>query len=92
MHEIDCPPFLEVLFYLLSIILSFAMIGWLLLWLSLWKPFIVPVGVLIGFIAFGVMIVYSFFRLIQGLFPERKRGCRVCSLLREVMEIDLPGM
>jgi hypothetical protein len=69
MHDTTCPPFLEELSYLSSIILSFAMIGYILLWLFFWKPDVVPVNAFVGFIAFGGVIGYCFFRLKKGLFP-----------------------
>ena len=45
-------------------------------------------NVMVFFIAFGVMIVYCSFRLVRGLFPARFKRCRVCSLVREIIEID----
>jgi len=88
MRDTGCPPFLEVLSCLFSIILSFAMMGYLLLWLSAWGKEAVLLNMMVFFIAFGVMIVYCLFRLVRGLFPARFKRCRVCSLVREIIEID----
>lgn len=88
MRDTGCPPFLDVLSYLICIVLSFAMIGYLLLWLSLAGPQTIPLNVLVFFLAFGVMIVYCFARLWRGLFPERWPKGRGPVLLREIVEID----
>jgi len=47
------------------------MIGYLLIWLYYWNLKIVPVVALVGFIAFGGIIVYCSVKQGQVLFPER---------------------
>ena len=88
MQDTGCPPFFDVLSYLICIVLSFVMIGYLLLWLSLAVPQTIPLNVLVFFLVFGVMIVYCFARLGRGLFPERWPKERGPVLLREIVEID----
>ena len=91
MRDTGCLPFLVVLSYLSCIIISLAMIGWLLLWLSAWNVQIIPFKVRVFFLAFGVIIVYSFMRLIQGLFPLWLRAGPEGSVVVKVLEIDAVG-
>lgn len=88
MHDPGCPPFFEVLSYLFSIILAFGMIGYLLLWLSVTELQAVPPDALVFLLALCAIIGYSGFRLVRGLFPARMKRCKVCSLVREIIEID----
>lgn len=80
-----------VLSYLFCIILSLAMIGYLLLWLSAWNVQVIPFEVWVLFLVFGTIIVYNFARLIKGLFPARWRPGPKGSLVVKIMEIDLQG-
>jgi hypothetical protein len=88
MRDIGCPPFLEVLFNLFCIVLSFAMIGYILIWLSTTRPEIVPPEVYMVLLAFGAIIVYCSVRLGKGLFPARCGGSRVSLLVKEIIEIE----
>ncbi len=88
MRDTGCPPFFDVLSYLICIVISFAMIGYLLLWLSLAVLQTLPLNVLAFFLVFGAMIVYCFARLGRGLFPARWPKERGPVLLREIVEID----
>lgn len=94
MHDSGCPPFPEVLSYLIAIILSCAMIGYILLWLSASNLASAPVNALLALVVFALLILYSLFRLARELFPARLKRCKACSLVREMMEIDgliVPG-
>ena len=88
MHDPGCPPFSEVLSYLFSIILSSGMIGYLLLWLSAWNLQTVPLNAFVFLLSLCAIIGYSGFRLARVLFPARMKRCRVCSLVRAIIEID----
>jgi hypothetical protein len=88
MHDSGCPPFSEVLSYLFAIILSCAMIGYILLWLSASNLTNSPVNALAAPVVFALLILYSLFRLARELFPARLKRCKACSLVREMMEID----
>jgi predicted membrane channel-forming protein YqfA (hemolysin III family) len=88
MRDTGCPPFFDVLSYLICTVLSFAMIGYLLLWLSLAAPQTIPLNILVFFLVFGVMIVYCIARLGRRLFPARWPEERGPVLLREIVEID----
>lgn len=83
MHDTGCPPFRNVMGYLFCIVLSVAMILWLL-------PGLLAgvLGAWVFFIAFCAIILYGFLRLVQGLFPARFLRCPVCTLVREIIEID----
>ncbi|MFA4823902.1 MAG: hypothetical protein WC593_01955 [Methanoregula sp.] len=91
MRDTGCPPFLEVLSCLSCILLSLAMIGWLLLWLSAWNVQVISLEVWVFFLAFGVIVVYSFMRLIRGLFPLWLRAGPGGSVMVKVLEIDAVG-
>jgi hypothetical protein len=88
MREPGCPPFFEVLTYLICMVLSFGLIGWILIWISVGKTSTVPFEIVIYLFALAVIIVYSGFRLVKGLFPARFSHCPMCSLLKEIIEID----
>jgi hypothetical protein len=82
-QEAGLPSFWSVLGFLLCIVLSVAMIAWLLPGLQ--------AGILLTWIflvAFCLVIGYSCRRLAVGLFPGRFLRCPVCSLVREIIEID----
>jgi hypothetical protein len=82
-QEPGLPSFWSVLGYLLCIVLSVAMIVGLM-------PGLLA-GVLFAWIfllAFCLVIGYSTRRLAVGLFPGRFLRCPVCSLVREIIEID----
>ena len=91
MRDTDCPPFLEVLSCLLSIILSLAMIGYLLRWFAVWNVQVIPFGVWVFFLLFCFSIGYCFARLIKGLFPAWWRPGPGDLLVVTVLEIDLAG-
>ena len=62
------------------------MILWLLPWLmagvlSAWAIFVLSCAV----------ILYAFVQFARGLFPARFMRCPVCSLVREIIEIDEVG-
>lgn len=83
-----CPPFTEVLSYLISIVLSFAMILYLQFWISALHGQAVPPEAWAFLLGFCAIIAYSFVRLAQGLFAEKFRRCPACSLVRKIIEID----
>ncbi|MEI8331677.1 MAG: hypothetical protein WCF90_08555 [Methanomicrobiales archaeon] len=88
MHDSGCPPFLEVLSYLVAIILSCALIGYILLWLSASNLTNVTVSALIALVVFAFLTLCLLFRLARELFPTRLKRCKASSLVREMMEID----
>ena len=92
MRDTGCQPFLEVLSCLLSIILSLAMINYLLRWLAAWNVQVIPFGVWVFFLAFCFIIGYSFARLLKGLFPAWRRPGPGGSLVVKVLEIDVVGV
>jgi hypothetical protein len=81
--EAGLPPFWSVMGFLSCNVISVAMIVWLL-----------P-GLLTGslpawafLLAFCLVIGYSSRQLAVGLFPGRFLRCPVCTLVREIIEID----
>ncbi len=84
----DAPPLWAVLGSLCNIILSIGMIWYLLLFLSSCSTCPAQPFVYIIFIGFGAIIVLSAFELFRLLFSERKKSCRICTLVTKVIEID----
>ena len=88
MHDTDFPPFWEITAYLISLVTSIVMILVLLSiirYLGVGNTPLAVWGLLFGFC---IILGYAGFRLGQELFPERGRKCRVCSLIRKVIEVD----
>ena len=83
------PPLLRVLAYLTNIIVSVAMIWYLInFYLSCSTCAAKPLT-FVFFVAFYAIIVLSALRLSELLFPKRKKPCPVCSLISRIVEIDL---
>ena len=83
------PPLLRVLAYLTNIIVSVAMIWYLInFYLSCSTCAAKPLT-FVFFVAFCAIIVLSALRLSELLFPARKKPCPVCSLISRIVEIDL---
>lgn len=81
--EAGLPSFWSVMGFLSCIVISVAMIVWLLPGL--------PAGSLPAWaflLAFCLVIGYSSRQLAVGLFPGRFLRCPVCTLVREIIEID----
>jgi len=88
MPETGCPSFLEIVFYLFSIIFSLAITGYTLLRLNAGNGGEVPLYSIVIGAAFLVLAIYSIAKLILLLFPARKRSCPACRLLAKIVEID----
>jgi hypothetical protein len=89
MHDTGCPRLWEVLSYLFCIILSFAMILYIHLLLAAAGMAGLPLAMLVYLLGFCVIVLYSFFRLAQRLFPAWwPRHTPGSVLLREVVEIE----
>ena len=71
MRDTGCPPFFDVLSYLICIVLSFAMIRYMLLWLSLAGPQTVP---LLGCETFPSIYPFSEMPGIRSMYHERKQA------------------
>jgi hypothetical protein len=87
MYDADFPPFRVIMGYLSSIVLSVVMILVLLriiLFLGAENSFAFWV-LLFGFC---IVIGCAGSQLAQVLFPARLQKCRVCSLIRKVIEIE----
>jgi hypothetical protein len=83
------PPLLRVLAYLTNIIVSVAMIWYLInFYLSCSTCAAKPLT-FVFFVAFCAIIALSALRLSELLFPARKKPCPVCSLISRIVEIDL---
>jgi hypothetical protein len=83
------PPLLRVLAYLTNIIVSVAMIWYLInFYLSCSTCAAKPLT-FVFYVAFCAIIVLSALRLSELLFPARKKPCPVCSLISRIVEIDL---
>jgi len=83
------PQLLRVLAYLTNIIVSVAMIWYLInFYLSCSTCAAKPLT-FVFFVAFCAIIVLSALRLSELLFPARKKPCPVCSLISRIVEIDL---
>lgn len=82
-QEAGLPSFWSVIGYLLSIVLSVAMIVTL-------APGLLA-GILFAWIflaGFLLIIGYATRQLMVALFPGRFLRCPVCTLVREIIEID----
>lgn len=77
------PRFPETMFYLFCIVLPVGMIVYLIPWLL---AGVMPAWA--SLIAFCLLIGYAARWLAIALFPGRFRRCPVCSLVREIIEID----
>jgi hypothetical protein len=82
-QEVGLPSFWSVMGFLFNIVLSVAMIVSLLPGLL---AGVLPAWIFL--VAFCLVIGYSCQRLAVGLFPGRFLRCPVCSLVREIIEID----
>jgi len=83
------PPLLRVLAYLTNIIVSVAMIWYLINFFLSCSTCAAKPLTFVFFVAFCAIIVLSALRLSELLFPARKKPCPVCSLISRIVEIDL---
>jgi hypothetical protein len=83
------PLLWRVLAYLTNIIVSVAMIWYLINFFVSCSTCAAKPLTFAFFVAFCAIIVLSGLRLSEILFPERKRSCPVCSLISRIVEIDL---
>jgi hypothetical protein len=90
MSETSSPPFWRVLAYLTNIIISVAMIWYLIIFFVTCSTCTAKPLTFAFFVAFCAIIVLSGLRLFGLLFPARKRSCPACSLISRIIEIDLP--
>lgn len=89
MPDTDFPPFWDAMAFLVTIIISVAMIWYLIITLSTCNTCTVtPTGIIL-YLAFGVIIVLSSFKLILMLFPARKESCPACRLMSKIIEIEV---
>jgi hypothetical protein len=89
MSDTAAPPLWAVLGSLGNIILSVGMIWYLILFLSSCSTCPPRPFAFIFIIAFGVIIALSGFELFRLLFYEKRKSCRVCSLVAKMVEIDV---
>jgi hypothetical protein len=89
MSESGSPPLWKVLAYLANIIISIAMIWYLINFFFSCSTCTAKPLTVVFFIAFLVIVAISSFRLFGMLFPERKKSCPACSLISRIFEIDL---
>jgi hypothetical protein len=83
------PPLLRVLAYLTNIIVSVAMIWYLINFFLSCNTCAAKPLTFVFFVAFCAIIVLSALRLSELLFPARKKPCPVCLLISRIVEIDL---
>jgi chromate transport protein ChrA len=88
MSDADAPPLWAVLGSLGNIILSVAMMWYILLFLSSCSTCPVQPLLYLFLIAFGAIIVFSVFELFRLLFSERKKSSPAGSLVAKVIEIE----
>lgn len=89
MPDTDLPPFWDAMAFLVTIIISVAMIWYLSISLLRCNTcMLTPTGIIMV-LAFGAIIVLSSFKLILMLFPERKEFCPACRLMSKIVEIDV---
>lgn len=88
MRDTYSPPLWAVLGCLANIILSVAMIWYLIIFLSSCGTCAARPYAYAFFVGFGIILVLSGFELFKLLFSVQKRSCRVCSLVAKVIEID----
>jgi len=84
------PPLLRVLAYLTNIIVSVAMIWYLINFFITCSTCAAKPLTFAFFIAFCAIIVLSALKLYELLFPERKKSGPACSIISRIIEIDLP--
>jgi hypothetical protein len=89
MSDTGSPPFWGVLAYLVNIILSVAMIWYLINFFLSCSTCTVKPLTFVFFVAFLAIIVISAFKLFGMLFPEKKKSCPACSIINRIIEIDL---
>jgi hypothetical protein len=83
MHDTSCPPFWDIAGNLFCIVLSVAMILYLLPWLIAWNG-----GAWAFLVAFFCVIILCCVNLGRGLFPARWRRCSGSALVRRIVEIE----
>lgn len=88
MHDTYSPPLWAVLGCLANIILSVAMLWYLLIFLSSCGTCAARPYVYAFFVGFGLILALSGFELFSLLFAGKKRSCRVCSMVARIVEID----
>jgi prolipoprotein diacylglyceryltransferase len=89
MSEPGSLPFWGVLAYLVNIVISVAMIWYLINFFFSCSTCTAKPLTFFFFIAFLAIIMISAFRLFGMLFPEKKKSCPACSLITRIIEIDL---
>jgi prolipoprotein diacylglyceryltransferase len=89
MSETGSPPLWGVLAYLVNIIVSVAMIWYLINFFLSCSTCTAKPLIFVFFIAFLAIILISSFRLFGMLFPEKKKSCPACTLMTRIIEIDL---
>lgn len=89
MSDTGSPPLLRVLAYLTNIIVSVAMIWYLINFSLSCSSCAAKPLTFVFFVAFCAIIELSALRLSNLLFPARKKPCPVCSLISRIVEIDL---
>ena len=89
MSESGSPPLWKVLAYLANIIISIAMIWYLINFFFSCSTCTAKPLTFLFFIAFLAIIAISSFSLFGMLFPEKKKSCPACSLITRIIEIDL---
>ncbi len=88
MHDTYSPPLWAVLGCLANIVLSVAMVWYLLLFLSSCSTCVARPFAYAFFIGFGMIFALSSFELFKLLFAGRKKSCPVCSMVARIVEID----
>lgn len=88
MHDTYSPPLWAVLGCLANIILSVAMIWYLIIFLSSCDTCSARPFAYAFFVGFGVILALTGFELFKLLFAGRKKSCRVCSMVTRIIEID----
>ena len=89
MSDTGSPPLWGVLAYLVNIIVSVAMIWYLIIFIFSCSTCTAEPMTFVFFVAFLAIILFSAFRLFGMLFPERKKSCPAGSLITRMIEIDL---
>lgn len=83
MRDASCPQFRDIAGNLFCIVLSVAMILYLLPWLIAWNG-----GAWVFLVAFSMVIISCCVNLGRELFPARWRRCSGSALVRRIVEIE----
>lgn len=91
MGKTGSPHFITTLAYLGNIVVSVALIWYLINFFFSCSTCAAKPLSFVFFVAFFSIIAISVYNLFGMLFPDRKKSCPVCVLISRIAEIDIKG-